>query len=114
MGDPWHHRLGPSEQARTAHDIMWEEARSLREHLAGVFVERDAARMDAERERTHGEQRVGDLRTAQDQQLTQLRDELAELRQDQLAPVSCSPVSRCRELRASTSRVNHPSLKAAC
>ena len=46
------------------------------------MVERDAARTDAERERTHGEQRVKDLRTTQDQQLTPLRDELTELRQE--------------------------------
>ena len=47
-----------------------------------MIVERDAARTEIERERTHGEQRVNDLRTTQDQQLAQLRDERAELRQE--------------------------------
>ena len=67
------------DQARTAQDTIREEASSLREHLATAIIERDAARTDAERERTHGEQRVSDLRTTQDQQLAQLRKELAEL-----------------------------------
>ncbi|TFC87155.1 hypothetical protein E3T24_05695 [Cryobacterium sp. TmT2-59] len=68
------------ELSRAAHDEIREEASSLRGNLATVIVEREAARTDVERERTHGEQRVSDLRTTQDQQLTQLRDELAELR----------------------------------
>jgi colicin import membrane protein len=70
------------DQALTAHDTIREEASSLRGNLATVIVERDAARAHARRERTHGEQRISDLRTTQDQHLTQLRDELAELRQE--------------------------------
>ena len=61
---------------------MRDEASSLRGHLAAAIVERDSARMDVERKITLGEQCVNDLHTTQDQQLAQLRDELAELRQE--------------------------------
>ncbi len=54
----------------------------MRRNLATATVERDAARTDIERERTHGDQRVSDLRTTQDQQLAELRAELAELREE--------------------------------
>ena len=70
------------DQARTERDAMQEEASSLRGNLTVVSVERDSARTDIERERTHGEQRVSDLRITQEQQLVQVRDELAELRKD--------------------------------
>ncbi|MBT2556080.1 TniQ family protein [Arthrobacter sp. ISL-5] len=70
------------DQSRIVRDTIWEEASSLRGNLATATVERDAAWADVERERTHGDQRVSDLRTAQDQQLTLLRDEAAELRQE--------------------------------
>jgi colicin import membrane protein len=69
-------------QACNVRDTIREEANSLRGNLATAIVERDAAWADVERERTHGDQRVSDLRTAQDQQLTPLRDEAAELRQE--------------------------------
>ena len=68
------------DQDRTERDAIREEASSLRGNLATAIVERDAARADIERERTHGDQRVSDLRTTQDQQLAELRAELAELR----------------------------------
>jgi ribosomal protein L29 len=70
------------DQARIVRDTIREEASSLRGNLATAIVERDAAWADVERERTHGDQRVSDLRTAQDQQLAQLRDEAAGLRQE--------------------------------
>ena len=70
------------DQVRIVRDTIREEASSLRGNLATATVERDAARADVERERTHGDKRVSDLRTAQDQQLTLLRDGAAELRQE--------------------------------
>lgn len=71
-----------SDQARILRDTIREETSSLRGNLATAIVERDAARANVEHERTHGDQRVSDLRTAQDQQLAPLRDEAAELRQE--------------------------------
>lgn len=67
---------------RTERDAMQEEVSSLRGSLTAVSVERDSARTDIERERTHGGQRVSDLRITQEQQLAQARDELAELRKE--------------------------------
>lgn len=54
----------------------------LRRNLATAIVERDAARASVERERTHGDQRISDLRTTENQHITQLRDEAADLRQE--------------------------------
>ena len=45
-------------------------------------TERERDEATIERERTHGEQRVSDLRITQEQQLAQVRDELAELRKE--------------------------------
>lgn len=70
------------DQSRTAQDALREEVSSLRGNIATAIVEREAARAEVQRELTHGEQRVSDLRTTQEQQLTQLRDELAGLRQE--------------------------------
>ncbi|TDW30097.1 TniQ protein [Cryobacterium psychrophilum] len=70
------------DQARTAKDTLREEGRSLREHLATAIVERDAARANARRERTHADQRISELSTISDQQIAHLRDGAAELRQE--------------------------------
>ena len=70
------------DQLRTERETLREEVSSLRGTVSTVSVERDAARADADRERVHGDQRVADLRTSQDQQYEQLRTELAEARQD--------------------------------
>ena len=63
-----------------------DEARSrtteLLTRVAGVTSERDSARADVEREKAHGDQRVNDLRTVHDQQVSQLREELVEVRQE--------------------------------
>ncbi|TAM68557.1 MAG: hypothetical protein EPN48_11180 [Microbacteriaceae bacterium] len=67
-------------QTRTDRDAIREEARCLRGNLATVIAERDTARADARRERTRGDQRVSDLRTAHQQQLALLHDMAAELR----------------------------------
>lgn len=68
--------------ARIVHDTLREEASSLRRNLATAIAERDAARANARRERTHGDHRVSDLRTTQHPQLTHFRDETTELRQE--------------------------------
>lgn len=70
------------DQLRTERESLREEVSALRGTVATVGVERDAARADADRERVHGDQRVADLRTSQDQQYEQLRAELVEARQD--------------------------------
>ena len=70
------------DQLRTEREGLREEISALRGTVATVTVERDASRADAERERAHGDQRVADLRTSQDQQLEQIRIELTEARQD--------------------------------
>lgn len=44
--------------------------------------QRDAARRDVEREQAHGDQRVADLRATHDQQVSGLRAELEQTRQD--------------------------------
>ena len=63
--------------ARNVHDTIREEASLLRRNLATAIVERDAARASVERERTHGDQRISDLRTTENHHITQLRDEAA-------------------------------------
>ena len=73
---------GELDHARIVHDIIREEASSLRVNLATAIAQRDAAWADARRERSHGDQRVGDLRTTQHQQLAQLHDRTAWLRQE--------------------------------
>ena len=67
------------DHARIVHDALREEASCLCVNLATAIAQRDAAWADIERERTHGDQRASDLRTAQDEQLTLLRYEAATL-----------------------------------
>ncbi|SEO01452.1 TniQ family protein [Cryobacterium luteum] len=73
---------GERGHVRIVHDTIREEVNTLRGNLATAIAERDAAWENTRRERTHLDQRVSDLRTTQVQQLTQLRDEAADLRQD--------------------------------
>ena len=47
-----------------------------------MTAERDAARADVDRERPHGDQRVGDLRASHEQQVSQLREELTQVREE--------------------------------
>ena len=70
------------EQARTDRDGLRDQISSLRADLATITVERDAARTDIDREKTHGEQRVTDLRTTHELQLAPLREEVTELRKE--------------------------------
>lgn len=69
-------------KALTQRDELREETSTLRSTVATITVERNAARTDTERGSAHGDQRVADLRLTHDQQLTQLRSELAVTRQE--------------------------------
>jgi predicted nucleic acid-binding Zn-ribbon protein len=66
--------------ARTDLEQAREKITELRGTVAGVTAERDAARSDVDRERTHGEQRVTDLRETYERQVDQLRAELTQVR----------------------------------
>ncbi|WP_104081122.1 hypothetical protein [Cryobacterium sp. Y11] len=70
------------EKAHAQGNELREEAGPLRSTVATVTIEYDAARTESGRESVHDDQRVADLRLTQDQQLVQLRSELAETRQD--------------------------------
>jgi len=70
------------DHALSVQDGIREEASSLRRFLATAAAERDVARAHLERELAYGDQRVSDLRSWQDEQLTTLYDEAAELWQD--------------------------------
>jgi colicin import membrane protein len=56
------------------------EVSDLRGTLAAITAQRDAAVHDAEREKTHGHERVDDLRARHEEENRRLREELAELR----------------------------------
>lgn len=70
------------DQLRTERETLREEVSAVRSTIATVGAERHAARADADRERVHGDQRMADLRTSQEQQIQQVRTELTEARQD--------------------------------
>ncbi|SFE42069.1 hypothetical protein [Blastococcus tunisiensis] len=57
-----------------------DEVSDLRGKLAAMTAQRDAAMHDAEREKTHGHQRVDDLRARHEEENRRLREELADLR----------------------------------
>lgn len=57
-----------------------DEVSDLRGKLAAMTAQRDAAVHDAEREQTHGHQRVDDLRARHEEENRRLREELGELR----------------------------------
>ena len=60
-------------------DATREHAAQLATQLAVITAERDTARRDIERERSHADQRVADLRALHEEQVTQLRQDLAHL-----------------------------------
>ena len=66
--------------ARSAATVLQDALGVARGELATAAAERDGARAEAERERVHSDQRVGDLRASHEQQLTGLRLELAKVR----------------------------------
>ena len=66
------------QELQRAGDLAAEE----RSSLAAATAERDAARQDVQREQTHAQQRVQDLRVAYDAQLVQLRADLDRARRD--------------------------------
>ena len=68
------------DQIRVEHQNLREAVGALRGELAAATAERDGARADVERERTHGDQRVDDLRATHAQQTGQLREDLAQVR----------------------------------
>jgi colicin import membrane protein len=72
---------GKLEGARADLERTREAVTDLRGNLANLTTEREAARADVERERTHGEQRVKDLHDTYGRQVDQLRDELAQARE---------------------------------
>jgi colicin import membrane protein len=67
---------GSRAEVETARETVAE----MRSTAATLTAERDAARADVERERSHGEQRVKDLHDTYKGQITQLRDELTQAR----------------------------------
>lgn len=66
--------------ARADIESAREAVAEMRSTAATLTAERDAARADVERERSHGEQRVKDLHDTYKGQITQLRDELTQAR----------------------------------
>jgi colicin import membrane protein len=66
--------------ARADVEAAREAVAGMRSTAATLTAERDAARADVERERSHGEQRVKDLHDTYTGQITQLRDELTQAR----------------------------------
>lgn len=68
--------------ARVDLDRVRETAADLRGNLAVLTAERDAARANVELERSHGEQRVNDLHDTYGRQIEQLRNELAQRREN--------------------------------
>ena len=66
--------------ARSASAVLQETIGAARGELATAVAERDGARAEADLERAHGDQRVGDLRASHEQQLSGLRQELAQVR----------------------------------
>jgi len=71
---------GQLDAVRGQVEQLRDQVAELRGSVAAVTAERDAARDDIERERTHGDQRVSDLRTSYEQQLERVRGELDQLR----------------------------------
>ncbi|TFV66562.1 UNVERIFIED_ORG: hypothetical protein E4P37_06120 [Bacillus sp. AZ43] len=84
---------------RQAADLR-AEASDLRGKLATMAAQRDAAVHDAEREKTHGHQRVDDLRARHEEERRRLREELAELRGELNAARDEVLVQRSRADRA--------------
>ncbi|MDT0276045.1 coiled-coil domain-containing protein [Blastococcus goldschmidtiae] len=77
-----------------------DEVSDLRGKLAAMTAQRDAAVHDAEREKTHGHQRVEDLRARHDEENRRLREELAELRGELNTARDEARVQRSRADRA--------------
>ncbi|WP_137161822.1 MULTISPECIES: hypothetical protein [Blastococcus] len=92
-------RRGLAQAERRGADLR-DEISDLREKLAAMTAQRDAAIHDAEREKTHGHQRVEDLRARHDEENRRLREELAELRGELNTARDEARVQRSRADRA--------------
>jgi len=68
------------DRARTEREDLLATIGGLRGDVATAAAQRDAARADVEREKDHGDQRVGDQRANHEQQVGQLREELTQVR----------------------------------
>ncbi len=79
--------------ARGKVDELREQVGELRAAEATARAERDAVRAEVERERSHGEQRLTDLRTSFGEQLDELRTERSGLQAqvDQLRAAASKP-----------------------
>lgn len=63
-------------------DRLRSTVAELTSQVSVLTVEVESARSEVERERTHGDQRVADLRTTYDHQLAQRLEELTQARED--------------------------------
>ncbi|UOY03238.1 hypothetical protein [Blastococcus sp. PRF04-17] len=104
-------RRGLAQADRQAADLR-DEVSDLREKLAAMTAQRDAAVHDAEREKAHGHQRVDDLRTRHEEENLRLREELAELRGELNTVREEARVQRSRADRAEARVDNAVTIKA--
>ncbi|MBN1092123.1 hypothetical protein JKP75_05820 [Blastococcus sp. TML/M2B] len=89
-----------------------DEVSDLRGKLAAMSAQRDAAVHDAEREKTHGHQRVNDLRARHEEENRRLREELAGLRGELNTARDEARVQRSRADRAEAHLDNAVTIKA--
>ena len=68
-----------AESVRQQLDFTRDQAAHVASQLAVITTERDAARRDVQRERDHADQRVADLRALHEDQIAQLRQDMAHL-----------------------------------
>lgn len=92
-------RLSLVQADRQAADLR-DEVSELREKLAVMNAQRDAAMHDAEREKTHGHERVNDLRARHEEENRRLSEEVAELRGELNTARDEARVQRSRADRA--------------
>ncbi|TQN43755.1 hypothetical protein FHU33_3219 [Blastococcus colisei] len=89
-----------------------DEVSDLRGKLAAMTAQRDAAVHDAEREKTHGYQRVDDLRARHEEENRRVREELAESRGELNTARDETLVQRSRADRAEARLDNALTTKA--
>ncbi|GAB3364405.1 coiled-coil domain-containing protein [Modestobacter lapidis] len=104
-------RRGLAQADRQTADLR-DEASDLRGRLAAMTAQRDAAVHDAEREKTHGHERVDDLRARHEEENRRLREELAELRGELNTARDDARVQRSKADRAEARLDNAVTTKA--
>lgn len=104
-------RRGLAQADRQAADLR-DEVSDLRGKLAAMTAQRDAAVHDAEREKTHGHQRVDDLRARHEEENRRLREELAGLHGELNTARDEARVQRSRADRAEARLDNAVRIKA--